>query len=178
MQPNNILIVKPFRGESEDQELPLLAEFLKELSQKDDVRSVRDRFAAFKIQEEFKKSQNEKSQILGRKIEAKFMQKLKISIQPEATKDNFDANKDSSESTLARKLPFAQQKLDLASSKSPDSSEKSIVISSDRDLLSSDIECALPETPRLPHKIVTGNFLWRSNKLDNSADPQTMIIKV
>lgn len=46
-QPNNILLIKPFKGEKDDAELPKVAEFLEGLAQEDDVRPVGMKYRNF-----------------------------------------------------------------------------------------------------------------------------------
>ena len=51
-QPNNILLIKPYKGESDDCELTKIASFLEGLADKSDVRPVMDNFINFEIKYE------------------------------------------------------------------------------------------------------------------------------
>jgi hypothetical protein len=184
LQPENILLVKPYKGESEDRELYILADFLKELSQERDVRSVMKKFAAFKIQAEFTNRQNEKSEILNRRIETKFMQKLKISLIPrtspisEDSNCDFDADDEPCEESFAQQLPSANKQPVFKSSKSFGYREGSINPSLTKDSFSSVTELTAAETPRLPFKFKIDNLLWRQTNFENATETEGIVLKV
>jgi hypothetical protein len=184
LQPANILLVKPYKGESEDKELYILADFLKELSQKRDVRSVMERFAAFKIQTEFTNGQNEKSEILNRKIETKFMQKLKISPKhktspiSEDSNCDFDTYDESCEDSFAQQLPLANKQPVFKSSKSFGYREVSTDASLTKDSFSSVTEPTAAETPRTPFNLKIGNLLLRQSNSQKTTEAEGIVLKV
>lgn len=51
-QPNNILLVKPYKGERNDNELSKLATFLEEIANKPDVRPVMEGFVSYELNKE------------------------------------------------------------------------------------------------------------------------------
>ena len=80
-QPNNILLVKPYTGDSEDCELFYLAQFLEGLANEKDVRPVMERFKRF--QRETKKSTIQRMYIVHRYFNVKSLTSLKARYEPE-----------------------------------------------------------------------------------------------
>lgn len=80
-QPNNILLVKPYRGDSEDNELFYLAQFLEELADEKDVRPVMERFERFP--REKLQSTIQRIYTVHRYLEIKSLTSLKARYEPE-----------------------------------------------------------------------------------------------
>lgn len=73
-------MIKPFQGsnkEDDDEELPMMAEFLIKTAEKVDVRPVMDAFVSFAVDNETTSYKKESVRPLERGFRPKFMQKLK-----------------------------------------------------------------------------------------------------
>lgn len=77
-QPLNILNLKPFLGEKNDDELYRITEFLENLAKKDDVRPVMQNYEDYMAQKDTEKKQLQRVEMLQKKLSFKFMQELKI----------------------------------------------------------------------------------------------------
>jgi len=74
--PENVLVVKPYRGEENDRELSILSEFLLGIADKEDFRPITRTFSVFQNQKA-ERCFNQKDEVV-RKIETKFMQSLRV----------------------------------------------------------------------------------------------------
>ena len=81
--PENVLVVRPYRGEKFDNDLSTLSEFLLEIAEARDCRPVMKKFTAFQARKDENKF-HQKDQVL-RSIATKFMQRLRMSGHKKST---------------------------------------------------------------------------------------------
>lgn len=178
------MAIKPFRGDSEDDQLLILTNFLVKLSEKADVRPVMENFLNFKIKKRLRdiallKSRNKK--II---VEPKFIPMVTASIdqiqENQLRQENSDCLAEEEEDLTEEYLTNKIAKTNVNKQNLAQNALKSLIFSrksegvlqqsssnSSKENQTPDSE--MPETPTLPFKTEGKVFKWRGVKFESES---------